>query len=368
MESRDFIPVYKPEFIGNEKKYLMDCIDSGWISSKGKYVNLFEENFSHFLGGGYSSAVSNGTVALHLALKSIGIKEGDEVIVPSFTYIASVNAIKFCNANPVFVDSDLYSWNIDIKKIKEKITTKTKAILAVHLYGALCDCKALKELCNTFSLYLVEDSAEAFGSKYKNNFAGTFGDISTFSFFGNKTITTGEGGMVFSKKQDLIKKVAFLKSQAVDNNREYWHTEIGYNYRITNMQAAIGLAQLENCNQILEKKQNIANFYISSLVNAPVIFQQNAPDYYHSYWMISILCESKSIRDSLRAFLRERNIDTRPHFYPAHIMPPYKNGEYLPNAEKISNQGVTLPSYPSLSESDLDYITNTILYFFKNVK
>ena len=162
--------------------------------------------------------------------------------------------------------------------------------------------------------------------------------------------------------------MAFLKSQAVDNNREYWHTEIGYNYRITNMQAAIGLAQLENCNQILEKKQNIANFYISSLVNAPVIFQQNAPDYYHSYWMVSILCESKSIRDSLRAFLRKRNIDTRPHFYPAHIMPPYKNGEYLPNAEKISNQGVTLPSYPSLSESDLDYITNTILYFFKSVK
>ena len=368
MGNREFIPVYKPEFAGNEKKYLMDCIDSGWISSKGKYVNLFEEKFSQFLGGGYSSAVSNGTVALHLALKSLGIKEGDEVIVPSFTYIASVNAIKFCNAKPVFVDSDLHTWNIDVKKIKEKITSKTKAILAVHLYGALCDCKALKDLCNTFSLYLVEDSAEAFGSKQKNNYAGTFGDISTFSFFGNKTITTGEGGMVFSKNKDLIKKVAFLKSQAVDPNREYWHPEVGYNYRMTNMQAAVGLAQLEKSNQILEKKQYIANFYISTLVNAPVVFQKKESDSFHSYWMVSILCESKTIRDSLRDFLRKNNIDTRPHFYPAHTMPPYKNGEELPNAQKISELGVTLPSYPSLSESDLHYITNLILSFFKNVK
>lgn len=365
MKNKEFIPVYKPQFIGNEKKYLIDCIDSGWISSKGRFVNLFEEKFSEFLGGGYSSAVSNGTVALHLALKAIGIKEGDEVIVPSFTYIASVNAIKYCNAKPVFVDSELDSWNIDFRKIREKITSKTKAIIAVHLYGALCECKALKDICNEFSLYLIEDSAEAFGSKQNNHYAGTFGDISTFSFFGNKTITTGEGGMVFSKNSDLIKKVAFLKSQAVDSNIEYWHPEIGFNYRMTNMQAAVGLAQLEKCDQVLEKKQRLANFYISSLENVPVVFQKKPSNSFHSYWMVSILFESKSIRDSIRGFLRKKNIDTRPHFYPAHILPPYENGEVLPNAEKISEQGLTLPSYPSLLESDLNYITNSIINFFK---
>lgn len=365
MINKDYIPVYKPEFCGNEKKYLINCIDSGWISSKGKYVNLFEEKFSEFLGGGYSSAVANGTVALHLALKVLGITDGDEVIVPSFTYIASINSIKYCNAKPVFVDSDLDTWNIDVKKIREKITTKTKAILAVHLYGALCDCKALREICDQYSLSLIEDSAEAFGSKQNNKHAGTFGDISTFSFFGNKTITTGEGGMVFSKNKDLISKVSFLKSQAVDPNLEYWHPEIGFNYRITNMQAAIGLAQLENCEKVIDKKQKLANFYISSLKNAPVIFQKKYPGSFHSYWMVSILCDSKKIRNLLRNFLRKNNIDSRPHFYPAHIMPPYVSGETLPNAEMISDRGITLPSYPSLSESDLNNITNTILAFFK---
>ena len=202
MNGAKYIPVYKPEFLGNEKKYLINCIESGWISSKGKYVSLFENQFSDFLGGGYSSAVSNGTAALHLALKALNIREGDEVIVPSFTYIASVNAIKYCLAEPILIDSDLDTWNIDSSQIESKITKKTKAILAVHLYGAVCELDKLRKLCDKHSIFLIEDSAEAFGSKLKNKYAGTYGDISTFSFFGNKTITTGEGGMVFSKMKN----------------------------------------------------------------------------------------------------------------------------------------------------------------------
>lgn len=368
MSLRKSIPVYKPEFIGNEKKYINDCIDSGWISSKGKYVNLFEEEFSKYLGGGFSSAVSNGTAALHLALKAIGIKKNDEIIVPSFTYIASVNAINYCNAIPVFVDSEMTTWNIDVKKIEEKITRKTKAILAVHLYGAICDCQALRDICNKNSLYFIEDAAEAFGSKQNDHYAGTFGDISTFSFFGNKTITTGEGGMVFSKDENIIKNVAFLKSQAVDPNREYWHPEIGFNYRMTNLQAAVGLAQLEGCNNVIEKKQALANFYISNLKDSPVLFQEIIPNSFHSYWMVSILCQEETIRDDLRNFLKLKNIETRPHFFPAHVMPPYKTIKSLPNAERISKLGVTLPSYPSLTNQDLSYITNQIKSFFNNLE
>lgn len=205
------IPVYEPYLKGNVRKYVNDCIDTGWISSKGKYVNKFETSFAQFLEGGFATSVSNGTVALHLALLALGIGKGDEVIVPVFTYIASVNAINYVGAKPIFVDADPETWNIDINLLKEKITPKTKAIMAVHLFGAMNDLSKLIEICEKNKLFLIEDTAEAFGSRYKGKLAGTFGDISTFSFFGNKTITTGEGGMVFSKNKTLISKVAFLK-------------------------------------------------------------------------------------------------------------------------------------------------------------
>lgn len=364
MSKLGFIPVYKPCFNGNEKKYLIDCIESGWISSKGKYVGLFEKEFSRFLGSGYSAAVANGTVALHLALEVLNISSGDEVIVPSFTYIASVNSIKYCGATPIFVDSEIDSWNIDTNKIEEKITSKTKAIIAVHLYGALCNMTALRNICNKYSIFLIEDSAEAFGSTLNDNPAGTFGDISTFSFFGNKTITTGEGGMVTSKNIKLIEKVNYLKSQAVDSNKEYWHPHIGYNYRMTNMQAAIGLAQLENCSETLKRKIEIGETYKRELKNYPLSFQKPILNSVHSYWMVSIMCDSSEDRDALRHHLKEFKIETRPHFFPAHIMPPYNIGENYFVAEEISKRGLTLPSFPALSKEEIDYIIKKIKKYF----
>ena len=263
-------PVYQPSLSGNEKKYVMECLDSTWISSKGKFINQFEENFSEYLGIKYSASVSNGTVALHAALLALGIGKGDEVIVPTFTYIASVNSISYAGAAPVFVDSKEDTWQMDPEDVKNKITAKTKAVMAVHLYGDTCEMDELVNICKEFNLYLIEDTAEAFGSKYNGKFAGTFGDISTFSFFGNKTITTGEGGMVSTNSKELYDLVLRLKGQGLAAGREYYHDVVGYNYRMTNICAAIGCAQLENATGIITKKRKIADWYNNQLNDLPL--------------------------------------------------------------------------------------------------
>ncbi len=254
------IPVYQPFLAGREKEYVNQCLDTKWISSKGDFVTRFEKEFAAYIEVGYATTVSNGTVALHLALLSLGLGSGDEVIVPTFTYIASVNAIAYVGATPVFVDAENNFWNIDPDSIVAKITAKTKAILVVHLYGAPCELEKIVQICKKYNLLLIEDVAEAFGSKYHGKYLGTFGDLATFSFFGNKTITTGEGGMVVSNQKSLIDRVAYLKAQAVSPAREYWHDEIGFNYRMTNICAAIGVAQLEQADQIIQKKRMIAEW------------------------------------------------------------------------------------------------------------
>jgi perosamine synthetase len=238
-------PVYQPSLSGNEKKYVIECIDSTWISSKGKFINEFEKKFADYLGVEYAASVSNGTVALHVALLALGIGPGDEVIVPTFTYIASVNSITYTGATPVFVDSDASTWQMDIADTRKKITPKTKAILAVHLYGHPCEIEELRKIADENKIFLIEDTAEALGSEYEGRKVGTFGDISTFSFFGNKTITTGEGGMVVTNDKELYEKCVHIKGQGLAKDAEYWHDIIGYNYRMTNICAAIGLAQLE---------------------------------------------------------------------------------------------------------------------------
>ena len=222
-------PVYQPSLKGNEKKYVDDCLDSTWISSKGKYIKLFEDSFSKFTDIKYSVAVSNGTVALHLALLALGIGDEDEVIVPTFTYIASVNAIKYVNAKPVFIDSEPVTWQIDPSKIREKISKKTKAIMAVHIYGHPCEMNEIKKIARENNLFIIEDCAEAIGTYYNNKHTGSFGNIATFSFFGNKTITTGEGGMVCTNNQKLHDLVVRLKGQGLAKGKEYFHDIIGYN-------------------------------------------------------------------------------------------------------------------------------------------
>ena len=357
-------PVYQPSLKGNEKKYVDDCLDSTWISSKGKYIKLFEDSFSKFTDIKYSVAVSNGTVALHIALLALGIGGEDEVIVPTFTYIASVNAIKYVNAKPVFVDSDPQTWQIDPLKIREKITKKTKAIMAVHIYGHPCDMKQIKKIAEEFNLYIIEDCAEAIGSYYDSKHAGSFSDISTFSFFGNKTITTGEGGMVCTNNKHLEEMVIRLKGQGLATGKEYFHDIVGYNYRMTNICAAIGFAQLERITDILNEKDRIIAEYKQALKNEPVSIHQEIGNVRHSYWMFTILANSENEKIDLRKYLAENRIETRPAFHPIHTMPMYIDGKSYPVAEDLGKRGINLPSYPDLSNNDIHFITSTISAFY----
>ena len=237
------IPIYQPSLSGNERRYILECLDSTWISSKGKFIGEFERGFAGFVGVRHSATVSNGTVALHLALVALGIGPGDEVIVPTLTYIASVNAITYTGATPVFVDSLEDTWQMDPDDVRRKISPKTRAIMAVHLYGHPCDMDALQSIAREHSVYLVEDCAEAIGTLYRGKHVGTFGDVGTFSFFGNKTITTGEGGMVVTNDETLHERAVHFRGQGLAAHRQYWHDVIGYNYRMTNICAALGVAR-----------------------------------------------------------------------------------------------------------------------------
>jgi len=359
-------PIYIPYLKGNEKKFVNECLDSTWISSKGKFVELFETEFSKYLDINHSATVSNGTVALHLALLTIGIGPGDEVIVPTFTYIASVNSITYTGATPVFVDSVHDTWQMDPDDVRRKITPRSKAIMPVHLYGHPCDMDALTKIARENDLYVIEDCAEAFGTKYKGQFAGTFGDIACFSFFGNKTITTGEGGMISTNDKGLYDRAVHLKGQGLASQQEYWHDAIGYNYRMTNICAAIGLAQLEIAEDIIIRKRRLANWYFKHLAGLPIDFQKETEDIFHTYWMITIMVNSAEQRHELREHLKATGIETRPTFFPAHTMPMYlsDNGKF-PVAEDIAYRGINLPSYPDLTEKDVLYISKRIKEYYE---
>jgi len=357
------IPVYRPSITDLEKKYVMDCMESSWISSKGEYIDLFEGSFKEKTGIGNATSVCNGTVALHLAMLSLGIGEGDEVIVPSLTYIASVNAITYVGAKPVFADSLLQSWQLDPKSVLEKITSRTRAIMVVHLYGQSCDMDSLRKIADDHNLFIIEDCAEAFGTTFNGIHAGNIGDIATFSFFGNKTITTGEGGMVASNNKDLLDKVVRLKSQGLAAGRQYWHDIVGYNYRMTNLACAIGLAQIQRSEEIMSKKLYIADRYRKAFNESRFIFHEEVPETHHSYWMCSILVPENINRDELASYLLSKGIETRPVFYPVHTMPIYEASDTLVGAETISKLGINLPSFPDLTDDQISYITNTILEY-----
>ena len=308
------IPIYRPDLSGNEKRYVTECMDTSWISSRGRFVGEFESGFAEKIGVEHSASVCNGTVALHLALEALGIGSGDEVIVPTLTYIASANAIRYTGATPVFVDSVRDTWQIDPEDVKRNINSRTRAIMPVHLYGQACDMDSLREIAVAHNLYIIEDCAEAIGTLYKGRHVGTFGNIATFSFFGNKTMTTGEGGMVVSNDKTLIERARHLKGQGLAAHREYWHDVVGFNYRMTNIQAAIGLAQLERVDEFIEKKRVLSKKYRKALSHTPVKFHEEAPGTKHSYWMFSILAENSEQRDQLRESLAAAGVETRPLF------------------------------------------------------
>lgn len=355
------IPVYQPDLSGNEKKYVNECIDSSWISSKGSFISRFETTFADRIGVQHATSVCNGTVALHLALLALGVGPGDEVIVPTLTYIAPVNAITYTGATPVFVDSLPDTWQIDPEDVVRKLSPKTKAILPVHLYGQACDMSRLKSIAEQQRIFIVEDCAEAFGTYVGAHHVGTLGDIAVFSFFGNKSITTGEGGMVVSNDRTLIERARHFKGQGLATHREYWHDVVGYNYRLTNIACAIGVAQLERADALLARKKLIAERYRAKLANAPVTFQADHADTTHSHWMISILTRSPEQREPLRQALATAGIETRPVFYPVHTMPMYAHSyRRYPVAEDLSWRGINLPSWPGLTDEQVDQICEVI--------
>lgn len=346
------IPVYIPSLGGNEAKYVADAVQSGWISSLGTYVDRFEQAIKTVTGAKHAIAVCNGSVALHLALHCLDVGPGDEVIVPTFTYIASINAIALAGAKPVFVDVQPEDWLIDPVSAQRAITAKTKAIMPVDLYSAVSD-PAIISLARSHGLAVVQDCAEVFGTTVDGRHAGMEADVATFSFFGNKTVTTGEGGAVISNDDALAARMRKVKGQGQSATRRYWHDEIGFNYRMTNIAAAIGVAQVERLDEILTRKREIARHYRGVLGNYGVSFQDIPDTVNSSEWLVSALVPQGVDRDAVMAHMAASGVDTRPVFYCAHHMPMYATEQSLPVAEDISRRGISLPSYPGLTDEDV---------------
>lgn len=361
------VPVASPLFIGNEKKYVDDCMESGWISSAGNYVTLFENSFAEYCGARHAIACCNGTVALHLSLMALGVQEGDEVIVPTLTFVATPNSVVYCGAQPVFVDSEPDTWNIDPKKVESKITEQTKGIIAVHLYGHPAGMSELRKIADRHGIFLLEDAAEAVGARCDGTVVGTLGDAAAFSFYANKIITTGEGGMVVTNDDSIAERVRLLRGQGMDPNRRYWHPVVGYNYRMMNLAAAIGLAQLETIDRHMELRLSVAQQYRGHLDGIPGIeFQLEQHWARHVYWMFSIVLEPDiwPERDVVANKLAEQGVETRPIFYPAHSMPPYQKAaqnEAFPVAETLSAHGISLPTWAGMTESDVQYVCDALI-------
>ena len=352
------ISVLEPSLLGNELSYVTECIETNWISSQGKFVTQFEKAFEEFHHGSHALSVSNGTVALHLALISLGVGPGDEVIVPNLTFAASANAVIHAGASPVFCEINLKSWCLEPNEVKKLIGPNTKAIMPVHLYGQPCNMNSLKDICDEFNLLMIEDSAEALGSEWKGQRVGMFGDAATFSFFGNKTISTGEGGMIIFRDPEYADKARILRDHGMSKEKRYWHTKVGHNYRLTNLQAAIGVAQMEKIQYIIDKKLALYRLYNSLLKDVAGIKQLplHVEGTLHSNWLYGIILNPNIHRDSLCDELLAQGIETRPFFYPLHCMPPYegyKRSISLIASQQISKNGISLPSSVNLNEDNL---------------
>lgn len=351
------IPVYQPSLRGNETKYVLECLTSTWISSKGRFIADFERAFARYTASAFAACVCNGTVGLHLALEVLGIGPGDEVLVPTLTYVASANAIRYTGATPKFVDSRADTWQCDIEQLASRITPRTRAVMAVHLYNGCCDMAALRGICAEHGLLLVEDCAESFGTSFDGLHTGNFGSIGVFSFFGNKTVTTGEGGMLVCNDPSLDRRIRHLRGQGLAEAREYWHDALGYNYRMTNVCAAIGLAQMERADELVAAKARLAAGYAERLRDVPVSFQAIEPLARSPGWMVSVLVEDARDRDPLRRRLADAGIETRPLFHPLHTMDIHRTpGEAFPVAEDLARRGLNLPSWPDLGDDALDEI------------
>jgi len=362
------IPLAKPSFGPIEKKLVNESLDSGWISSIGPLVEQFGREFGKTVNARYALPICNGTAALHLALIALGIKAGDEVIVPALTFAASANSITYVGAKPVFVDIEPATFNLDLDQVAKKITKRTKAIMSVDLYGHPVDFAKVKALSRKYKLHFISDSAESLGSLYKNKPFGGIAEATTFSFFGNKIVTTGEGGMLVTNSKKIYDMAKFYRDQAKDITvHNYYHPAIGYNYAMTSLQAGVGIGQLRRLSAFVKQKRLIAARYKTLLSDVSGLSWQTEADYAQTnWWMFSLLMDKKKFgrtRDELRQFLAKKGIETRPFFYPLPQLPPYKKDNRqnkFPVTDRIAIEGMNLPSYADLSRKDQNYIVAQI--------
>ncbi len=358
------IPWTKPDFWGNEIKYVTQALESSWISG-GEYLNKLENDFGEILKKKHILAVSNGTTAIHLAFLGLGLKPGDEVIVPGFAFMAAANVSLLMGLKPVFAEVDPDTWCLSAKELPKYISSKTKAIIPVHTYGNVCAMDDIMEIANAFGIPVIEDCAESLFSKYRGEQCGTIGKISTFSFQATKTITTGEGGLVVTDSDDLNKKMLLYRSHGMDRGKKfYWHELPGHNFRLTNFQAAIGVAQLEKIDIILAERKRVSEEYKNILSNMEgITFQKINKDVEPVIWAIALKLDTKVFpqgRDMVIQQLKEIEIETRPGFYASSLLEIYEKHS-LPGCEVISKNVISLPTFPSLKNDDIAFVCEQLL-------
>ena len=368
------VQVNEPLLNGNEKKYLNECIDTGWISSEGPFIKLFEIGLSKYLNRKHAIAVSNGTVAIDIAIDALDLKKGDEIIMPTFTIISCVSGLIKKGCVPVFVDQNQDTWNMNVDQIENKISSRTKAIMVVHIYGLPVDMNKVLEIATKYNLKIIEDAAEMHGQEYLGKKCGSFGDISTLSFYPNKHITTGEGGMVLTDNDELAEKCRSLRNLCFIPEQRFLHYELGYNARMTNMQAAIGLAQLERIDTFIEKKRWIGKKYTERLhsiksLQLPLVktaYSENI------YWVYAVVIKDSQLMDAKEAMKQfaDAGIGTRPFFWSLHEQPVLKNYNInvegnFPVSEHMSRQGFYLPSGLAITEDQINYVCDILLKIFK---
>lgn len=362
------VPVNEPLLNGNEKKYLNECIDTGWISSEGPFIKRFEEDMASYVGRKYATACSNGSAALDIVVKALELTRDDEVIMPSFTIISCAQSLVTQGIKPILIDSDLKTFNMKVEDIEAKITPKTKAIMIVHIFGLSVDVDPVLELAKKYNLKVIEDAAQMHGQEYKGNKCGSFGDISTFSFYPNKQITTGEGGMVLTNDKNLDDRAKSLRNLCFTTDR-FIHEELGWNYRMTNMQAALGVAQLEQINEVVAKKRWIGNSYNELLkdiksINLPIVKTEFCENI---YWVYAITLKdscTKTVKEVMKE-LGEYKIGTRPFFYPMHKQPVFNKmglflDDNLPNSEKLYEKGFYIPSGLALTKEQIEEVSDAL--------
>ena len=363
------IPLAAPDLSGNELEYVSDAIRSSWISSTGPYVERFEEEFARLCGTRTALSVCNGTAALHIALLALGAGPGDEIVVPSLTYISTANAVRYAGAEPVFADVDPATWCLDPEAVEAAVTTRTRGIVAVHLYGHPADMDALDDIASRHDLWIVEDAAEAHLATYKGRPVGSLGSIAMFSFYGNKTFTSGEGGALTTDAVDLDQKARLFRGQGMDPERRYYFPITGYNYRLTNVACALLCAQLERRDALIARRREIFALYRELLDGiSGVEFQPQAEWAQPTPWLFSVLVDESRYgksRDELAEALTKDGIETRPFFIPLHTLPPFREaserrGEILPITDDLGARGLNLPTYTQLDASDVELVAGAV--------